>query len=174
MCASDPVAQSPGSTEISRRAALATGQGQPESSVSARGWKKLSGNLLLYFQWRRVKRSAGRPAGLPEPQGQWKSTLRMHRQVRYSGRSVRQQARPLPGRIDLKRESFDTLAAKMTIVGDRRFIPDRRTRDEPGIHDRRVRPDRRLNSIIVEWIPGNEVLLQPSLFRAYMKTKTRK
>jgi hypothetical protein len=63
---------------------------------------------------------------------------------------------------------------KMTIVGDRRFIRDRRTTNKPWIYSRRVRPDRRLNSIIVEWVPNNEVLLQPSLFKAYIKTKTRK
>jgi hypothetical protein len=65
-------------------------------------------------------------------------------------------------------------AAKMTIVGDRRFIPERRTHNLPLTYNRRVRPDRRLNNIFVEWVPNNEIVLQPSLFKAYMKTKTRK
>jgi hypothetical protein len=65
-------------------------------------------------------------------------------------------------------------AAEMTIVGDRRFIPDRRILNKPLNYNRRVRPDRRLNNILVDWIPKNEIVLQPSLFKAYMKTKTRK
>ena len=59
----------------------------------------------------------------------------------------------------------------MTITGDRRFIPDRRIRNQPLSYNRRVRPDRRLNNIFVEWVPGNEIVLQPSLFKAYMKSK---
>lgn len=62
----------------------------------------------------------------------------------------------------------------MTIVGDRRYIPDRRIRNQPLVYNRRVRPDRRLNNIILEWIPNNEIVSQPSLFKAYMKTNTRK
>ena len=73
-----------------------------------------------------------------------------------------------------RREYFVMAAAKMTIVGDRRFVPDRRTINTTWTNNRRVRPDRRLNSIIAEWVTKNEVLLQPSLFKAYMKTKTRK
>ena len=66
------------------------------------------------------------------------------------------------------------VAAEMTIVGDRRCIPDRRTHTQPSNFNRRVRPDRRLNNILVDWVPNNEIVLQPTLFKAYMKTNTRK
>ena len=36
---------------------------------------------------------------------------------------------------------------------DRRNVTDRRTRQEKLAYNRRVRPDRRLNNISVEWIP---------------------
>ncbi len=62
----------------------------------------------------------------------------------------------------------------MTIVGDRRFIPDRRIKNQLLNYNRRVRSDRRLNNILVEWVPNSEIVLQPSLFRAYMKSNTKK
>ena len=84
-------------------------------------------------------------------------------------------ARPPASGVHLfEAKGFGMVVENMTIVGDRRFIPDRRSTNKPSIYNRRVRPDRRLNSIIVDWVPNNEVLLQPSLFKAYMKAKTRK
>jgi hypothetical protein len=63
---------------------------------------------------------------------------------------------------------------KMTIVGDRRFITDRRINSQPFNSNRRFRPDRRLNNLLVEWIPSNEVVLHPHLFKAYMRSNTKK
>mgnify|MGYP001827572694 CR=1 FL=1 len=62
----------------------------------------------------------------------------------------------------------------MTIVGDKRVILDRRIHNQPLTYNRRVRPDRRLNNILVEWVPNYEVVLHPPLFKAYMKTKSGK
>jgi hypothetical protein len=38
-----------------------------------------------------------------------------------------------------------------------RKVTERRTREQKWRHNRRVRPDRRLNNIDVEWIPFSEV-----------------
>ena len=65
-------------------------------------------------------------------------------------------------------------AANMTIVGDKREILDRRITNEPLSYNRRVRPDRRLNNIYVEWIPNYEIVLHPPLFKAFMKGSKRK
>jgi len=40
---------------------------------------------------------------------------------------------------------------------DQRNTTDRRIHEQKWRHDRRVRPDRRLNNIDVEWIPFSEV-----------------
>ncbi len=55
----------------------------------------------------------------------------------------------------------------MTLVGDKRFIPHRRTKNQLLNYNRRIRVDRRLNNILVEWVPNSEIVLQPSLFKAY-------
>jgi hypothetical protein len=46
---------------------------------------------------------------------------------------------------------------------DRRKATERRTREQKWRHDRRVRPDRRLNNISAEWIPLSEVPSRPSI-----------
>jgi len=46
---------------------------------------------------------------------------------------------------------------------DQRKITDRRTQKQILPYDHRVRPDRRLNNISVEWIPFSEVILHPIL-----------
>lgn len=66
------------------------------------------------------------------------------------------------------------VAAKMSIVGDKREIPDRRINDVPLNFNRRARPDRRINNILVEWIPINRIVSHPSSFRAYMKYSDRR
>ena len=65
-------------------------------------------------------------------------------------------------------------AANMTIVGDKREILDRRIKNQPLSCHRRVRPDRRLNNIYVEWIPNNEIVFHPPLFKVFMKGSDRK
>lgn len=46
---------------------------------------------------------------------------------------------------------------------DLRKGTERRTREQKWRHDRRVRPDRRLNNISVERIPFSEVTLKPRI-----------
>jgi hypothetical protein len=49
---------------------------------------------------------------------------------------------------------------------DLRKVPERRTQELKWRHDRRVRPDRRLNNISVEWIPFGEVSSHPAIREA--------
>lgn len=49
---------------------------------------------------------------------------------------------------------------------DQRTTTDRRIHEQKWRHDRRVRPDRRLNNIAVEWIPFSEVTSHPTIREA--------
>jgi hypothetical protein len=49
---------------------------------------------------------------------------------------------------------------------DLRKVKERRTQNQKWRHDRRVRPDRRLNNISVEWIPFSEVTSYPTIREA--------
>ena len=49
---------------------------------------------------------------------------------------------------------------------DQRNTTDRRIHEQKWRHDRRVRPDRRLNNISVEWIPFSEVASHPTIREA--------
>jgi hypothetical protein len=46
---------------------------------------------------------------------------------------------------------------------DLRKATERRTREQKWRHDRRVRPDRRLNNISVEWVPVSEVTFRSAI-----------
>jgi len=46
---------------------------------------------------------------------------------------------------------------------EQRKVTERRTRQQKWRHDRRARPDRRLNNISVEWISFNEISLRPAI-----------
>jgi len=52
---------------------------------------------------------------------------------------------------------------KSDVIRDLRKVTERRTREQKWRHDRRVRPDRRLNNISVERIPFGEVTLNPAV-----------
>jgi hypothetical protein len=56
---------------------------------------------------------------------------------------------------------------------NQRNVTDRRTRQQKRHNDRRVRPDRRLNNISVEWIPFSEVYLRPAIRKSLCRTKSR-
>jgi hypothetical protein len=56
---------------------------------------------------------------------------------------------------------------------NRRNTTDRRIHEQKWRHDRRVRPDRRLNSISVEWIPFSEVISHPTIREALRYRKNR-
>jgi hypothetical protein len=56
---------------------------------------------------------------------------------------------------------------------DLRKVTERRTRQQKYRHDRRVRPDRRLNNISVEWIPFSEVPLRPAIRESLCRHKNR-
>ena len=46
---------------------------------------------------------------------------------------------------------------------EQRKVTERRTRQQKWRHDRRARPDRRLNNISVEWIPFSEASWRPAI-----------
>jgi hypothetical protein len=52
-----------------------------------------------------------------------------------------------------------------------RKVPERRTRQQTWRHNRRVRPDRRLNNISVEWIPFSQVALRPAIRDSLSRSK---
>jgi len=55
----------------------------------------------------------------------------------------------------------------MNTILDKRKIPDRRNLVRSVQHDLRVLPDRRLNSITVQWIPIDEIALHSDLRQAF-------
>jgi len=55
---------------------------------------------------------------------------------------------------------------------DQRKVTDRRRQVLAWPNERRLRPDRRLNSISVEWIPFNEVYFHPITRNAFGNTRT--
>ena len=55
---------------------------------------------------------------------------------------------------------------------DQRKVTDRRRQALAWPNERRLRPDRRLNSISVEWIPFNEVSVHPITRNAFANTCT--
>jgi hypothetical protein len=62
----------------------------------------------------------------------------------------------------------------MNATVDRRKGTDRRTQNLKLSYDRRVKPDRRLNNISAEWIPIDEVALQPTLREAFSSQRSKK
>jgi hypothetical protein len=69
---------------------------------------------------------------------------------------------------------MDILRTKSAVTVDLRKVTDRRTREQKWRHDRRVRPDRRLNNISVEWIPFSEVTSHPTIREAMCCRKNKK
>ena len=55
---------------------------------------------------------------------------------------------------------------------DQRKVTDRRRQALAWPNERRLRPDRRLNSISVEWIPFNEVSVHPITRNAFANNRT--
>ena len=62
---------------------------------------------------------------------------------------------------------------KSSADSDLRKVTERRTREQKWRHDRRVRPDRRLNNISVEWIPFSAVTSNPSIREALSCRKNK-
>jgi hypothetical protein len=56
---------------------------------------------------------------------------------------------------------------------DQRNTTDRRIHEQKWRHDRRVRPDRRLNNIAVEWIPFSKVTSHPTIREALSCRKNK-
>jgi hypothetical protein len=56
---------------------------------------------------------------------------------------------------------------------DRRKITDRRKQELAWANERRLRPDRRLNNISVEWIPFDEISIHPLTRDAFCSTRTK-
>jgi hypothetical protein len=56
---------------------------------------------------------------------------------------------------------------------DQRNTTDRRIHEQKWRHDRRVRPDRRLNNIMVEWIPFSEITSHPTIREALRCRRNR-
>jgi hypothetical protein len=54
----------------------------------------------------------------------------------------------------------------MNTIADRRKTGDRRCENLPVENDSRSRPDRRLNNIMVDWLPDNIVALHPTVRKA--------
>jgi hypothetical protein len=57
--------------------------------------------------------------------------------------------------------------------GELRKVTERRTREQKWRHDRRVRPDRRLNNISVERIPFSEISFNPAIREALCRGDNR-
>ena len=57
---------------------------------------------------------------------------------------------------------------------DPRKVTDRRTKEQKRRYDCRVRPDRRLNNISVEWIPFSEVTSHPTIREALSNRRNKK
>jgi hypothetical protein len=51
----------------------------------------------------------------------------------------------------------------MATIKDRRKISDRRSKNLPVVNENRIRPDRRLNNILADWLSDNIVPLNPAL-----------
>jgi hypothetical protein len=60
------------------------------------------------------------------------------------------------------------------MISDRRKATDRRREILASPNDRRVRPDRRLNNISVEWIPFNEINNHPTTRDAFCSSRRNK
>jgi hypothetical protein len=63
---------------------------------------------------------------------------------------------------------------KLSATEDSRKLTDRRTQEQKRTHDRRVKPDRRLGNISVEWIPFSEVVLRPTIRAALSSRRNNK
>lgn len=63
--------------------------------------------------------------------------------------------------------------SKSNVNVELRKVTDRRTKEQKHRHDRRVRPDRRLNNISVEWIPFTEVTFHPTIKDALCNHRTK-
>jgi len=57
----------------------------------------------------------------------------------------------------------------MDTIFDKRKTQERRNRIKSVPHDLRTLPDRRLNSISVQWIPIDEITLHADLRKAFRK-----
>jgi hypothetical protein len=55
------------------------------------------------------------------------------------------------------------LTNKLSHTTDRRKIAERRAREQKRPYNLRMRPDRRLNNISVEWIPFSEIAMRPTI-----------
>jgi hypothetical protein len=62
----------------------------------------------------------------------------------------------------------------MNSLVDRRKLFDRRTENGPVSYNARVRPDRRINNISVEWLPADLVALHPALKRLWERHNIKK
>jgi hypothetical protein len=62
---------------------------------------------------------------------------------------------------------------KFGVNADLRKVSDRRTKEHKRRFDRRVRPDRRLNNISVEWIPFSEVTSHPTIREALSSRRNK-
>ena len=63
--------------------------------------------------------------------------------------------------------------SKSNVNVELRKVTDRRTKEQKHRHDCRVRPDRRLNNISVEWVPFNEVTFRPTIKDALCNHRTK-
>jgi hypothetical protein len=57
---------------------------------------------------------------------------------------------------------------------EQRKVTERRARQQKWRHDRRARPDRRLNNISVEWIPFSEVSMRPAIRESLSRPGNRR
>lgn len=62
---------------------------------------------------------------------------------------------------------------KFSVNADLRKVSDRRIKEHKRRFDRRVRPDRRLNNISVEWIPFSEVTSHPTIREALSSRRNK-
>jgi hypothetical protein len=63
---------------------------------------------------------------------------------------------------------------KLSATDDLRKGTDRRTQEQKRSYDRRVRPDRRLSNILVEWISFSEITSHPTIREALSSRRNKK
>ena len=69
---------------------------------------------------------------------------------------------------------MDAFWKRLKSVSDRRKVADRRSHNQTRPYNRRMRPDRRLNNILVEWIPFGEIALQPAVRESLTRHRSTK
>jgi hypothetical protein len=70
--------------------------------------------------------------------------------------------------------AMDVVVKRLKLNADRRNVAERRIREQKRPNNLRVRPDRRLNNIMVEWIPCGEIAWHPAVRESLVSQRKKK